>query len=437
MMAQPQNSIYFQENDYFKYLPKNCGCDDGLLKFGMDSLFFPNVKVKKSISGSLIDTTYCYKPSGSEWVYDNMYISIYDDGGFITTDYWYKRDENDTQWLKVQKMEYQYYASGNIKQILMYRENETYEFWVKNLLITYLDIVVDYFGPLDDVWYAWNDSLQIWQNYRNYINTFENNSLPSQTVLQSWVDGEWENDRKFDYQWYPTGKLEEYAYSTWETTNNIWDKKYLHEYHYDMNSNIELSYQKKWDLDSNQYCNFRKNVFYNTQNLDTVIFYGWDNNLEVWGYLGRAFWEYIGNTQTDQTLQQWYGYWQNDNWVHDEINGSGQVTDRRFYMWDSNWYLVTKCLSEFYVSVDEKQVGPPDQIIISNQYQGNFNICFSAKGSNSYTLDVYSITGKKVLQTSIVSNRENQLPSNLKSGVYLFVIRKGNKFIHSQKAILH
>jgi len=366
-----------------------------------------------------------------------MYVSIYGDDGFINTDYWYKRNEDDTQWLKNQKVEYQYYASGNIKQILMYRENETYEFWVKNNLITYIDIVVDYFGSLNDVSYKWDDSSQVWQNIKMYVNTFDDYGVLSQTILQYWIDEEWENDRSFDYQFYPTGKLKEYAYSTWETNNNIWDKKYLHEYHYDMNSNIELSYQKKWDLDSNQYCNFRKNVFYNTQNLDTVIFYGWDNNLEVWDYLSRAFWEYIGNTQTDQTLQQWYGYWRNDNWLHDEINGSGQVTDRRFYLWDSDWYPVTKCLSEFYVSVDENQVGSPIKIIISNQYKGNFNIFVSAKGSISYTMDIYSITGKKVHQTSIVSNRENQLTSNLKSGVYLFVISKGSELIHSQKIILN
>ncbi len=440
MMAQPQNSIYFQENNYFNYLPNTCGCDDGHFQIGMDSLFFPNIKLKKSISGSLIDTTYCYKQSGSEWVYDNMYISIYDDGGFITTDYWYKRSEDETQWLKNQKLEYQYYASGNIKQILMYRENETYEFWVKNLLITYLDIVVDYFGRLNDESYKWDDSLQVWQNHKIFVNTFDSYGVLSKTVLQYWIDGAWQNDRKFDYQFYPTSKLKEYAYSPWDASINIWENEDLSEYYYDVYDNLELINHKKWNLDSSGYCNHRKSVYFNSQNRDSLIFYNWDNNLQIWKYSVRVYWEYNGNIQTDQTLQQWYGYWQNDNWVHDDINGLGQVIERRFYIWDDvfyDWYTDYKCLSEFYVSVDENQVDPPVKIIISNQYKGNFNIFVSGDRGISYTLDVYSISGRKVLQTSIVSNQENQLSLNLKSGVYLFVISKGNKFIHSQKAILY
>ncbi len=163
----------------------------------------------------------------SSWDNASREVYTYNSQGLRTL--WESFSWNGASWDPTLKREYQYDQNGN--QTYYLRQSWNGASWDNNRQHFYVYLNNNLINRQEQTWDNVNG---VWQNDRNYLYDYDENGNPIFYLRQLWnsVSNSWENDGQSFYAYDSLGYITRRAYEIWNSTDMVWNKDYRYDYFY-------------------------------------------------------------------------------------------------------------------------------------------------------------------------------------------------------------
>ncbi len=314
-------------------------------------------------------TDILYYYINSAWIETRKDLYNYDDKGNMTSDIYYYFDET-SNWNWYEIREYTYDDKGNVILDITYTNEINLQ--IKNG--TKHEYTYDSIGNITvDIRYVWNVTDSLWVNNGKSYLTYDADGNRTSIIFYYW------------------GKIYD-----WDTNPPKWILNYKGEFTFDHNGDMILGIDYYWN--------------YNTGWVsDQKIEYTYDTN----GNLTSAIVYYLVDTnQYNNYFKFEYTY---------DINGN--MTSYIYYLWyESSGQWIANAKNNYYYSehdITSAQVIPEREIKVYPNPASEYVLFDLSDVSESATVELYDIQGKKVLEQKLSDNKQISV-SNLSTGLYMY-----------------
>lgn len=317
-----------------------------------------------------------WESTSNQWILDEKTWYSYSDEENSITEYNFYWDENTSQWFEYLKFESTYDAYGNMTLFIAYSWDETASQWL------------------------------VVEQHKNEITRDANDSIIL-NIDQVWDESnsQWVNSEKYEYTNDDNGNKILLMYYEWDETESQWVNTYKAEYTYDGNGNNNSIIVYWWDESGSQWLLNEKYEYTYDDNRDNIlsIYYEWD-----------------------VTESLWVNYYK-EQYTYDE---NGNILSYASHEWSgSQWDAYDK--ETFYYSGQVPTLNPDiaeNHISVYPNPAYEYVIFDLEKASESATVELFSVDGKKVLEQKLSENRQISV-SSLPKGLYMYkVSNSGNSY---------
>ncbi len=315
-------------------------------------------------NGNITSKTFLL-PSGSTWIAQTKEETIYNDAGNIEWYASYQYDEENLQWMNIDKIKYEY--NTDLKLSLK-------------------------------IYYTWDEENDKWIDYQKYDYTYDTDNNQYSAIHLSWdtSSSQYINLYKYEYYLNNDGYTTSYIYYDYDGTSSEWVRDRKREYEYDTYGNVSSD----------------------------AIFY-WSTNLNQW--IGTSKYTYEWDEFGNNTLKAIYTWYDTDIWVeknykettYNEYNNPDQSIT---YKWDSDTedWINSKMITYYYpkeLYTSAYQLHTNTVSLYPNPTTSNLTVTFTE--ATTATLELYNLQGAKVLSKQVNSNAPISL-DDLEQGIYLY-----------------
>ena len=360
-----------------------------------DYTYNSNGQVDQNIS-------YIWHPLDSQWGGVRKVESTYNSNGQQTDSIVYLWDANVTQWVNSQKIENSYTSNGQLTQRINYQWGQYISKWV---------------GAGKD----------------EYI--YDVNGNETQSISYSW-DNQWILNSKEESSYNSTGDVTTLVVYEWNTSLQQWDKLNLVETTYDTNGNLTQTVESK-KLLSADLVGVWKNVYSYDSNGNQILAITYNFDAGQWNLISKHEFTYDLNGNETKNI----GYLKSkfsSEWILRETNESiynsnGNLKQKIILNDQSN---IVNRSTWYYSDVDTSITAPASAGELktfpnpASEYI-TFNI---EDASQPASVELFDMHGKKVVTQMLPESKQIEV-SQLKSGMYFYKIRQGNK-IYKGKVVV-
>lgn len=420
------------------------------------------------IGYKMYDINYVYYSHTDSWTKGIWEFSYTQSGSLLSADYYYMAsdmdnrlhvvklkqtcDENDNllsrelygldkdlNWTGNEKMEWDYDASGNQIQEIVYVWDEGVHDWLPGRksecqydALGNICLVIVYSN--DNYANKWILSRRLEFSINMHGNTTSKVCLKYDSLLDTWIGA-----YKFDYKYDSYGRETESIQYNWDDLISDWIQISKKEVNY--NPTIVAVYF--WDKNLNEWVgNWKREMMHNAY--DAIIFegeYDWDSLSNNWFMQEGHIWERtydVSGKETACVIYTWnldrveWDLTRKDEWTYDE---EGNLLILANFVWKndkSEWGLQFRtfytCRQGFVTDI------PENNLEVIEIYPNPADSFVRIDGLlNPATVEIYSIMGNRLFQKSIFNGPVDI--SILPLGVYILVIHSDGKHILSRKFV--
>lgn len=372
-----------------------------------------------------------YNAETQSWLNNGKDVYLYNTQLLSTEWQTLEWDESSENWVLDMKTELGYNDAGLVNVLIMSEKDELSGELVPNSRIS---AFYNPAGLLDSVLMANSDDGEIWINITRQDYFYSETGQLSQLDLSIW-DEEEEGISQVMHYYYDYDDQDRLEFSRGVYSDNEVDFTMEEtSYFYDASgrrSSIEYSVLDALTFELG--ISSRTQYEYNeTGDVSTETYSDWDAELEDWVLVEKDVYTYSNTNFSDvifPTLIQMLGI----NVVTPDFIKT--VTEiNTFDFLNEEWVLSERTL--LYYSDGTATSTPQIATASVNVYPNPFSdvITFSFKNHNQLTLEIFTVTGAKIVDRKIYPATDVQV-SNLNKGVYLFRLMNENQIIHSGKLI--
>jgi hypothetical protein len=348
------------------------------------------------------------------WVNNARISNTYNSSGFQTvqlTEVW---DPGPGSWVNNQKYEYTYDPGNYLTGYLFSVWNTTSNQWIFNTEAVYTNSASGL--PVLKLYRTWDPSASSWKNSEQITIQYNSAFQVTDELDQLWNTGtsQWIDNWKSQYAYYQNNFQKTKYQWHWNSAASIWTDTY-----YSLNDSLGsplVFYSKSFDPVTFEYTfGDRYDYSYNTQhNCTDYVHSSLNLSTGNWVPAGRRLFTYDPNgNNTEQLDQLW-----------DTIAGT--------YV---NFYLIENFFSP--VTGTTESLPPPVLCLFENPVRkGTPVYCRAIKGSESCTLDLYSLQGQPICSTVIRAGMPFIIPAYISSGTYILRLIQGIHPITSGKIVV-
>ncbi len=362
---------------------------------------------------SLYDFT--WDRDNKEWQLLERIIYVTDDRGNILSELSTRWDE--LQWINQNFNLYVYDENNNLVNHMNQVWNGTG--WDNSYQFTYT------FDANNDLSYylyqLWDGT--VWVNHLQYFYTFDANHLLINWISQVWQSTDWINQFQIINTYDANHLLTISVIQNWITN---WENKTQYIYTYDSDQNLTIQLNQNWV--SGEWQDNNRNVYaYDANHNRTLILGQIPAGADTWVDEYRYIYAFDLYNNVIGLLSQYYI---NDVWTNGEQfletydEFQNQITDV-YQIWENEW--INQDSTHYYYTIS---TGIKDLIhdesglsIYPNPATTFLNINLDRDFTGDVTLEIYSNTGIKVMETKINSAQNKTLDTgHLLPGSYHVVI---------------
>jgi hypothetical protein len=196
---------------------------------------------------------------------------------------------------------------------------------------------------LDSTWYSsWNNISSAWDLYEREIRNYTYNGSVQGILFLNWnnLTLNWDNWSRYLYDYAPSGNPLWGKTQDWDYMDNTWiDINY---YHYSSQGQIDTSFYKTYNRESNIFINGSRNIYTyngNFQYLETIS-QVLDTATSDWVNQSKTIYSYNGTNQVIQLISQTWDLglsdWVNSTRYDYTYDGSGYATGYLEYVWNTS-----------------------------------------------------------------------------------------------------
>ncbi len=300
--------------------------------------------------------------SGQQWTTSYKSEFFYNTSGQDTLVINYFWDNTTREWVNHSKEGYTYDANGNFISNITYSSSNQIEYGVK------------YENTYDDSGHLIISSVYYWDATSHH---FVNSGIYEYT---------------YDANWNVTAKI----FSYWDESTSQWIPSYKDEYFYDANGNRTLETGSDWYSPTSEWLIHQKRGF------------TFDSNGNMTS--DSSYWDEINGGN----------YWSKSEHTYDD---DGNLTFSVNYRWNettSQWDTYSQDTYYYSELVPTPVSGISEEKIRVYPNPASEYVVFALPDiSESATVELFDIQGKKVLEQKLSENRQISV-HNLRKGLYLF-----------------
>ena len=379
-----------------------------------------------------------------EWIIGTKIEFFCNNNGDVNQSLSYSWDGIDNQWIKSQKSEYEYNGINLIDLITVYNWNDIDKNWVSSIKREF-EISIDGQDSLSiEYEYTWDDNSDEWVTTQKNENSYNEATNKRQYLIYIWDDINltWTiSDQIREYFYDENGNAILYAIYKNDDESGQWNITSKVEYYYDEMQQLteELSYSTgliyiNGEFVVSELSLSQKHEYNYDENGNDTLEYRYFYNYENWELFEKINKTYDNNGKVDSETAKIYhsinGQWVNNSKVLCEYDTYGNLISYDEYDWDSNqseWInygALEYYYSDFNITSNEKI-----PLLLSKIYPNPVSdvLTFNFKGEyGEATLELYDVKGQK-LKSVTIENNEILNVSELKSGLYFYILNVGGK----------
>ncbi len=338
-------------------------------------------------------------------------------------------------WSTDSRTEMEYNSTGNVKSMMMYyKEDENSELLPHEKLTA----VYDNQERLDTVTGYSSDTGSTWNLDGQQVYHFNSSGQLIQMDFWSFEDnGEGEvfsNNMKMVYTYTSSGQIEtsgtfylmegdEFLYSKTDYSYNNEDQLISSEESSLSFATFEL--EKSW----------RTSYEYNAAgDVSTEIDADWDTSTQSWIESSKYEYTYNSTNASEVIFPSFnlifYGIYQDPTSSFTKLI----TAENGFEVQDGSWVNTDKTLFYYSEGNSTNAVDFQNSTVSVFPNPATESVKISWKGNEQLILEMYQITGSKVMQQPAFSGKEVSL-SRLQSGIYIYKLINGNEILYSGKLI--
>jgi uncharacterized repeat protein (TIGR02543 family) len=331
-----------------------------------------------------------YNSNKEEWVYYAKRDYEYDEDDFLILTLRYNWNATDERWIKYSKYEYEYDENGFISV---------------------------------EALYLWNIANEVWTGYRK--DEIENNEYGLYTLFirySSWdsVNETWIPTSKSENDFNGGSSWEEITYSAsyfWDSVNEIWIGTSKTVYEKNELNDILLMTEFDWDYNTNEWALSSKNFYYYSATFSVFVTI---NPVGAGSVSGEGPYNPGSEATLEAVVNNGFVF---KNWT----NGEEVVSEDNVYVFTmpAEDVTLTANFSAVTSALEEKIFGHNIRMF-PNPAQNHISIEGVETRS---TINVFSITGAKLMSLENQSGSVNLDVSRLENGVYVIKINSGNGIV--------
>jgi hypothetical protein len=293
----------------------------------------------------------------------------YDGDGNLILWIYYFLDFLSNEWTATQKKEYTYDVNGNLTTY-----NETFLYY--SLIMKKHEYENTYNAEDKLSSYIdkeWDDTAKLWVNSKmGEFNYDENgNNISFSDYVWQKADSQWINNEKLEFAYDDVGTNISYISCRWEVTNRLWVNNYKEEYSWDAAGDLIIN-TFSWDQYNSQWINETTKQFTSDA----------DGNILSWVNHGRS----------------------NDQWL---------PIDSLAYYYSGEIPTLGSDIHD-------------NQISVYPNPASNYVVFDLARVSESATVELFGMDGKKVLEQKLSLNKQVSV-STLTKGLYMYKVNNGER----------
>jgi len=405
-----------------------------------------------------------YDAHNTNWVISDRELFTYDDKGNMTTYVWFAYDSDEMkilpleketvkhnaqgqateiiwlawdkasgQWLNQGKFELTYDESGNLIQEIVSEWDPASSAW---FVVAQFEMTYDAEGRLlTELWSYWDE------DSATLVLFFKDEYLYEDGKLVTWneydmEEGEWVLYFKTTYTYDGDGNLTDEMTRLLEPNSGTWLD--FGQFIYSYNDADQLIMEEEWAFDWDQFMMVQfwqyDYVWDSDGNLIGQVDKSWDGGVSK----GTNAWmnefksEFSFNkdyTVLDLYVPYWFTQNQDDiNFVHMPVSELGYVYVNEDWAFD---YRQTAYYSDFGGATGTEDMREPVVSIFPVPASGTITFTWD-DAYNSLSLEVYDLTGKRVISRNI-DNNETISVDQFSGGIYLYKLTSNNSLVHSGK----
>ena len=431
----------------------------------VSGLFKTDAGLKNAVAMQKLDSIIYqdYDSEAEAWI--NYYKDIFLYNEELKNTEYIEQEMNETSgiWEDYSRAIYHYNENGLVNEVLMHGiDDDTGEMTLQDRILAYYD---NEGRPDSTVYYSTEDQSTWIREMKEEVTYNE----AGQLIQTDWIS--WEEDEgtikisilRFTYTYNTQGQLS--ASALIMIVENVEFPLTEIEYFYDSSGNRTASEYSSLNWETFELeKTFRYEFEYNTSgNVSVQTNFSWNKEQEDWDATTKTEYEYnsINDVSVETTYnwdegqEDWVAAWK-DETVYSELNLS-EVVIPYIYQYmnvDDEFVTLHKAISEeisyqmqnnewsynykniYYYSkggsTSAEKVLKTQVSVYPNPFTNK--ITFTWSGLHQLSLEVYTITGTKVIERLITSGVEVPV-SGLNNGIYLFRLMNENQTIHSGKLV--
>ncbi|MDD5507070.1 MAG: T9SS type A sorting domain-containing protein [Bacteroidales bacterium] len=298
-------------------------------------------------------------------------------------------------------------------------------------------------------WQRWSAEKEEWINFRlnNYLYDVQGHQILSVSSIWDAAGNEWLLSQQTEISYDVCGADTLILTSYWSTSDSAWTPLGLRRNIYDQAGNRVREHMQYWDAGSSSWINSSNNIslYDEHDNLLQTTYQHWDEGLNGW--VDRNLTEYSYNVQDLLSLyvtSMWDpsdSVWQPASRGLYAYDREGDESDFILQVWSQNgeWINQSHKRYVYYKVLSLQESYPSSEIscILTTYPTGHQCVrCCGLKNSQSYILNVYTLTGSLILTRAFNGDQAVSSWGHIPPGIYILTITGNDQIIHREKMLI-
>jgi len=285
---------------------------------------------------------------------------------------------------------------------------------------------------------------QLFVNNLKTISEYIDEFLVKETLYKYiWSASDWQLNHQHFYSYYPNGMLSDEFWETWDPLSSTWMNSSKTNYEYNIDGYMTQKLNKQWSYPEWKNAIRTLNTYDADNRLTEYLMQFWMDTCWATGFQRLITYNSNGgrDTYTSLAFDPNNGLTISGYYDEFEYSANGYNSARYNKGWNTDSNQFENDFKElYYYSMYEAGTKEPSTDCLpcrmSNPYINGTSItCSLPMNNGSYEMTIYSMSGIQVFRQTISDNM-SFIPENLPKGLYLLVIRQGEKVSYRSKVVV-